>query len=197
MMTFLLASIYENLFKGRTRYGLLSILSPVNLPSSHKDISAGTILLFKIIVKMKFIVILSIFLAVSVARAQEPSMSPEMSPEMVDPMARPSIPMLYLSSAGKGMHKEMMITPFKQITICSKDYPTGFSIRCAVMNTQHVDFYVNYKLYRTEMYKPYFLSGNLMGDVHPFTGLDTKDKVRVGCRVATRKPVWVDLIKSC
>lgn len=146
---------------------------------------------------MKLVAILSMMLAVSIVRAQEPSVSPEMSPEIVDPMTRPSIPVLYLTSAGKGMHKEMMITPFKPMTICPKDHPTGFSIRCGVSNAKQVDFYVNYKLYRSELYKPYFLAGNLMGHVHPFTGLDTKDKVRVGCRVATRKPVWVDLIKSC
>lgn len=145
----------------------------------------------------------------AIAYAQiEPSMPPGMTPDplpsstpsMTPKPMRPSIPKLYLSTAGRPPFTELMITPFRRLNVCPSEYKSGFSIRCEVANAGTVFWRVRGQLYKKEYFAPYYLSGNWRTQVGPFKGLDNLPRgarLRVACRVLTRKPVWVDLIKSC
>lgn len=123
-----------------------------------------------------------------------------MTPDVTDPVAptpRPTIPRLYLASAGMPPRVESMITPFQELSVCPSTFPAGFSVRCEVQNALTVEFYVNQTSFRKEFYAPYFLNGNVGDMVYRFEALTNRPRVRIGCRVATRRPVWVDLVKSC
>lgn len=130
----------------------------------------------------------------AVASSQETTMNPSIPP--MDPV-RPTIPTVYLSTAGAAPHLEVILASFTEVPICPAHYPKGFTIRCEVTGAKTVSWSVMGKPYKKEFYAPYFLAGNVRENVKPFNNLQNKDRIRVACRVATRKPVWIDLIKSC
>lgn len=119
--------------------------------------------------------------------------TPEPEPEPL----RPTIPKLFLSTAGSPPFTENSLTPFRSYDICPDDYETGFSIRCEVENAKTVFWRVNGVLFKKEYFAPYYLSGNWKDRIGAYKGLEVFDRIRVACRVPTRKPVWVDIIKKC
>lgn len=140
--------------------------------------------------KLSFFTSFITFVLCSLCTAQEMSQPP------LAPM-RPTIPKLYLSSAGSAPFAEMMLQSFQDVNICTQDYPSGYTIRCAVQNTEQVDFYVANKHFKLEMYPPFYLNGNIGDTVYRFNGLQNVTRLRIGCRVATRRAVWVNLVKTC
>lgn len=148
---------------------------------------------------MNFFTVTSFFIAlIVVAVAQEPSIAPPVDP-IPDSV---TIPKLYLSNAGPAPYSEMEITPFTQLDICPANYPKGFSIRCHVAFPQSsrrktVFWRINDQLFKKEYYSPYYLAGDWRDGVGAFKGLESASRVRVTCRVLSRTPVWVDLVKLC
>lgn len=143
---------------------------------------------------------LSAFALAQIEPSMVPTMTPDPLPSVVSVPTRPSIPKLYLSTAGMPPFTEIMITPFRRLNVCPSEYSSGFSIRCEVANAGTVFWKVRGQLHKKEYFAPYYLSGNWRTQVGPYKGLDNMPRgarLRVACNVATRKPVWVDLIKSC
>lgn len=148
---------------------------------------------------MNFFTITLLFVATIVAVvAQEPSIAPPADP-VPDSV---TIPKLYLSTAGLAPYNESAIIPFTQLNICPTNFPNGFSIRCDVafptaFRRKTVFWRVNGQLSKKEYHSPYYLAGDWRNGVGSFKGLESASRVRVTCRVLTRKPVWIDLVKFC
>lgn len=122
---------------------------------------------------------------------------------------RPTIPTLYLTTAGPvATVTETMMTSFTNVTICPADYPAGFSVRCETTTGPDfptVRFIVSGGTYKKEFKAPYYLAGNTRNGTivpFPFSSFGPADKIRgtrlrVICKVRTRKGVFVDLVDMC
>lgn len=122
---------------------------------------------------------------------------------------RPSIPKLFLTEAGRVPVAEVKLDSFKPVTICPRrDYPNGFSFRCETTTGPDfgtVVFRVSGAVFHKEYSAPYYISENTReGLVRPFPydNFSVDDKInrtrlRIACRVRTRRPVWIDLITQC
>lgn len=128
--------------------------------------------------------------------------SPE--PSTSDPMmpTRPTIPVLYLSSAGKLPLTESRLASFSEVRVCADDFPTGWTVRCDVVSKPSVVFRVMGQIYKKEYRAPYYLSGNWRDRVGDFSVegaefLAKSKRLRISCRVRTRKAVWVDFVVGC
>lgn len=134
---------------------------------------------------MKFaLALLTLTLAVSSTLAQE--------------LDRPTIPTLFLSKPGDKPVREVALVSFTEVQVCLSDYPNGFSIRCEVTTSpgfRTVVFRVNTQIRKKQYFAPYYLAGDTAIKVRPFYFGANRDRLRIACRVRTRKPVWVDLIK--
>lgn len=116
---------------------------------------------------------------------------------MVDPL-RPTIPELYFSTAGNFPLTETKLVPFTTFNVCATDYPYGWTLRCETTTPTSVVFRVMGKIYKKEFFPPYYLTGNWKENngVKSFD-MGSMTRVRIACRVRTRKPVWIDIVKSC
>lgn len=128
--------------------------------------------------------------------------SPE--PSTSDPMtdSRPTVPVLYLSTAGKRPLIETRLMSFTEVKLCPDEYPTGWTIRCDVISKPPVIFRVMGQIYSKEYRVPYYLSGNWRDQVGDFVDegaefLAKSNRLRIACRVRTRKAVWVDIVVGC
>lgn len=115
---------------------------------------------------------------------------------------RPTIPKLFLSNAGLKPVKEEALLSFSNITICTDDYPQGFTIRCDTItgpDYKRVEFRTSGKMYMKEVISPYYLQGDTMRRVQAFKFdlFEEKKRLRVSCRVRTRRAVWVDIFRGC
>lgn len=128
--------------------------------------------------------------------------SPE--PITVDPIvpSRPTMPVLYLSTAGQFPLTEARLKPFTDVKICPDDFPSGWTVRCDVLSRESVIFQVMGEVYKKEYRPPYYLSGNWRNQVGDFTKeghdfISKSHRLRIACRVQTRMPVWVDFNIGC
>lgn len=113
---------------------------------------------------------------------------------------RPTVPKLYLTEAGNFPAEESLIPSFTSTTICPDDYKNGFSFRCETKtgpNFPLVVFRVNGKVYQKQRKAPYYLQGDTPKFVRKFLYEDFRKKIRITCRVRTRKAVWVDILVKC
>lgn len=133
--------------------------------------------------------------ALSTSQGQEYSVSPEADPER-DPM-RPTIPVLYLSGAGKLPQPETRLTSFSEVGICPDDYAAGWTVRCETSMASYVIFRVNGVESKRQNSPPFYLAGDYNGRASPFKLYEDVKRARIACLVSTRKPVWVDFIVTC
>lgn len=120
---------------------------------------------------------------------------------------RPTIPKFYLSEAGTKPVKETNLTSFKTVKVCPEHYPNGFTFRCDTVTGPTfpvVVFRVMSKVYMKERSSPYYIAGDTPMKVRPFPyeSFGPKNKImgtrlRLTCRVRTRKPVWIDVVTDC
>lgn len=139
-------------------------------------------------------------------RAQDVDISESPEPAVTDPIAggdtRPTIPVLFLSTAGERPLLETRLTSFSEVRVCADDFPTGWTVRCDVISIPSVLFRVNGEDYKKEYFSPYYISGNWRDRVGDFSveGADiiaSSSRLRITCKVRTRLPVWVDFLIGC
>ena len=121
---------------------------------------------------------------------------------------RPSIPKIYVASAGPvNTSTETMLPSFRKSRVCPKNYPDGFSLRCQTVTGSDfptVVFRVASQVFHKEHRPPYYINENTrQGLIRPFPYqnysriIQNRGSLRITCRVRTRKPVWVDVIPEC
>lgn len=115
---------------------------------------------------------------------------------------RPTIPKLFFSEAGLKPVEETELKSFSNITICPQDFPIGFTIRCDTItgpDYKRVDFRINGDMYMKEVIPPYYLQGDTKRRVKSFKFnlFEEKRRMRVACRVRTRRAVWIDIFREC
>lgn len=115
---------------------------------------------------------------------------------------RPTIPKLFLSDAGLKPVQEESLKSFSNITVCPTDYPKGFTIRCDTTtgpDYKRVEFRINRAMYMTEVIPPYYVQGDTKRRVKAFKFdlFEERKRIRVSCRVRTRRPVWIDIFRGC
>lgn len=143
---------------------------------------------------------LSFFLAVTLCFATTEMVS-KMDTEMMENI-RPTTPKIYLVTAGEKPAEEELLMSFMTVKACPGDYKEGFSFRCDT-NTGPtfpvVVFRTNSAIFKKERKAPYYIAGDTPEKVRPFPyeQFQDVDRIRIACRVRTRKPVWIDLEVEC
>lgn len=123
---------------------------------------------------------------------------------------RPTIPRWYFTSAGwRRSRPEVLLRSFRRFEFCGTDYREGYSFRCETTTGPDfptVLFRVASTEYRKEYFPPYYIAGNTKaGLVRPFPynatyvrkGAKDGPRIRITCRVRTRRPVWIDIYDRC
>lgn len=146
--------------------------------------------------------LLGIFTAVALGQEEDT----DGDNEGEDIRVKPTIPRMFLTSAGMKPTTEMLLMSFTTVTVCPDDYPEGFSFRCDVTTGPDfpvVVFRVAGKVYQKERVAPYYLQGDTPIKVRPFLyqdvtgGMLSGGRIRIACRVRMRLPVWIDLVTQC